>query len=220
MRWQDTPVYVTNFNNLERGFRRLVRWLRDAGHENVTVVDNGSTWGPLLDYYESEPELVVLRVGENKGPYAVWDLDLHNHGGGQFVVTDPDVVPAIDCPRDLVRRMIEVRERFAGPTKVGPSLRIDNLPSCYGLREKVVAWEGQFWTRPTPEQDAFHAEIDTTFALYDAGSPAWPGGTYLRLAPPYTLEHLPWYEDSRSPSQELAYYVSSSNRAWTHWSNA
>ena len=215
MNWQSVPIYINNFNNLARGFRRLVEWLRDAGYENVTVVDNGSTWGPLLEYYERSPELVVLRVGENLGPYAVWNLDLHNKGG-QFVVTDPDVVPAVDCPRDVVRKLMEVRERFP-VAKVGVSLRIDNLPEHYRERERVVKWEGQFWTGIDPSGDVYHAAVDTTFALYDQGMRAWPAGPYLRLAPPYTFEHLPWYEDSGRPSAELEFYRSTRRQGDTNW---
>ena len=69
--WHYTPVFVTNFNNLERGFRRLLAWLRAAGYDNVTVVDNASTWPPLLEFYDRSPEVAVLRLTREQGPVCV-----------------------------------------------------------------------------------------------------------------------------------------------------
>ena len=57
------------------------------------------------------------------------------------MVTDPDVVPTVTCPHDLVRRMLEALAASPTVGKVGPSLRVDNLPPHYLLREEVVEWE-------------------------------------------------------------------------------
>lgn len=219
MDWRETPIYVTNFNNLERGFRRLLAWLRANGHKNITVLDNASTWAPLLDFYAAQPELQVLRLAENKGPYAFWHLELHMQQATPFVVTDPDVVPAVTCPRDLVGKMLEGLETLpSAPCKVGPSLRVDNLPAHYHLRGEVVEWERQWWQRLTADGGAYEALIDTTFALYKPGSVAWPPvGTHYRLAPPYTVEHIPWYEDSEHPSEERDHYQACARREYIHW---
>ena len=222
MNWRDTPIHVTNRDNLDRGFRRLVAWLRQAGHGNITVIDNGSTWPPLLAFYDKSPELNVLRLTTNMGPYAFWHLGMQVQQAAPFVVTDPDVVPAVACPSDLVERMLWAMETLpATPCKVGPSLRVDNLPAHYRLHKEVVAWESQWWQRTVTVGEsvvAYDALIDTTFALYKAGSGSWPSeGTHYRLAPPYELEHVPWYEDSRHPSEEAAYYREHIDTQWTHW---
>jgi hypothetical protein len=222
--YHEIPIYVTNFNNLDRGFRRLLAWLREAGHENVTVIDNGSTWPPLEEFYRDTPELMVVRLTENKGPYAFWHLGAHLKQETPFVVTDPDLVPSVTCPRDLVGRMLKAMgELPATPCKVGPSLRVDNLPSCYRHHLEVKGWEEQFWQRSVSDESgrlvAYDAQIDTTMALYAPGSDSWPQvGTHYRLAPPYTVEHVPWYEDSASPSEEAIFYARAIDRQWTHWS--
>ena len=204
-----TPVYVTNFNNLDRGFRNLVDWLLQGGMPPI-VLDNASTWEPLLRYYESSG-LTVIFCGSNLGPYAFWERGLHREQSERFIVTDPDVVPSADCPLDLIERMSIMLDK--NWKKVGPSLRIDNLPGCYPRTEKVLAWENQFWAHPVA--DGFEADIDTTFAMYEPGSPR-EAASCLRLAPPYSFEHLPWYEGPE-PNPEREFYNERKQRAWTNW---
>lgn len=217
--WRGVPIFVTNFNNLERGFRCLLTWLRAAGHENITVLDNASTWPPLLEFYDRSPELQVVRLTENKGPYVFWQMLLHTQQTGPFVVTDPDVVPSVACPYDLVARMLESMETLPHmPCKVGPSLRIDNLPDHYIHKQEVMEWERQYWRYPTADGSAYEALIDTTFALYKAGSTPWPKeGTHYRLAPPYTVEHVPWYEDSTKECPERTHYKACARKEFLHW---
>jgi hypothetical protein len=219
MDWHQTPIFVTNFNNLDRGFKRLLTWLRRAGYEHVAVIDNASTWPPLLEFYEHLLEVQVMRLAENLGPYAFWHLGLHTRQLVPFVVTDPDVVPAVTCPHDLVGRLHEALSTLpSSPVKVGPSLRVDNLPACYNHREEVLAWEKQFWQRPTEDGRAYEALLDTTFALYRPGSKAWPPeGTHYRLAPPYSMEHIPWYEDSVLTNAEREHYKAHARKEFVHW---
>ncbi len=201
-------VWITNFNNLNRGFRRLVDWLRLTGIA-IAVVDNGSTWEPLLRYYETSG-LQIIRCPQNLGPYAFWEMKL-DQGTDRFIVTDPDVVPSADCPSDLIERMGEMLDR--GYVKVGPSLRIDNLPGTYPGTQRVIDWEEQFWARPADR--GFEALIDTTFAMYAPGAPAGPLHG-LRLAPPYSFEHAPWYEGLEA-NAERDFYNDRKVKEWTHW---
>lgn len=214
----DIPIFINNFNNLDRGFRRLLTWLRDAGYGNVTVIDNASTWPSLLEFYTQSPEPMVVHAGANLGPYALWTLGLVPQST-PFVVTDPDVVPSVTCPYDLVGRLLEALETLpASPCKVGPSIRVDNLPDHYKHKREVVAWEQQFWQRPVDGLGAYESLIDTTFALYLAGSVPWPAeGTHYRLAPPYCVEHVPWYEDSDKSNSEREYYQANARRDFIHW---
>lgn len=200
-------AWIVNFNNYSRGFRQLVDWLRSADVP-VAVIDNGSAYPPLLKYYET-CGLQIVHPQRNLGPYAFWELGLHERDG-RYIVTDPDVVPSANCPEDLIERMSAMMDR--GHRKVGPSLRIDNLPDSYPNKQKVVDWEQQFWTRP--HDGGFNALIDTTFAMYEAGS-AFSLHAF-RLAPPYSFEHIPWYEGPE-PNAERDFYNATKNKGWTNW---
>jgi hypothetical protein len=212
MDFRDTPVFVNNFNRLEIGFRDLLLWLRRAGMTKIAVIDNASTYPPLPAFYDSPAMegIQLLRAGANLGPEAFWRLDLHLQQTGPFIVTDPDVVPDPQCPLDLVRKMLEVAERYH-PAKVGPAIRIDNLPACYTQRDHMRTCEAGYWVRKYPDGDCWNAAIDTTFALYQSGWTRWPmaesgGVQHVRLDFPYVVRHIPWYEDSANPSAEAIYY--------------
>jgi len=200
--WKSTPIYITNFNNLERGFRKLVNWLWDAGMTNIAVIDNASTWEPLLCYYKTSGLNIINRTS-NLGHDAFWKLNIVQNT--RFIVTDPDVVPDANCPADLVRKMHEVADRYA-PAKVGPGLRIDNLPDHYHRKQLMLDSEVNYWTRKTADNDSYFALIDTTFALYNPGWGIWPSATHIRLDFPYVMEHLPWYEDSNAINEERDFY--------------
>ena len=228
MDWRDVPVFLINHDNLTRGFKQQVEWLTDVGMTSLTVIDNGSTYQPLLDYYEGVSFRVIRQT--NRGPYVFWETNLHEQQEMPYIVSDADCVPSADCPKDLVEKMLFVLEKH--PTivrKVGPSIRIDNLPDVYAKKEKVIAHESQFWTDfqyETHEKSPWVVEgtppmydsiIDTTFAMYPRQSP-WPGWHHhYRLAPPYSVEHKPWYEDSSNPSEECLYYRAHVANGWSCW---
>jgi hypothetical protein len=217
MNWQDTAVFVNNRDNLDRGFRSLVRWLRDAGVKTVCVIDNASTWPPLLDFYQRDREFDLISLSENKGPYAFWELDMHK-AGHPFIITDPDVIVPASCPSDLICRMHSLMN-MRDAAKTGPSLRIDNLPDHYVQKQRVLDWESQFWQKPVGDgkPHAYEAQIDTTFALYKPGSWHWPEGAHLRMAPPYSIEHVPWYEDSSLANAEREHYHANAHQGWINW---
>lgn len=213
------PVFITNMNNLDRGFRQLVAWLQ-ASDCDVVVINNNSTWRPLLEYYSSHPEISVLYQMENRGPYAFWELGLHKQQTERFIVTDPDLRPTEMCPSAsfTIAQLNHIMDKYQAG-KVGVSLSLANIPEYYKHAPQVREWEGQFWTRSTPDGVAYHADIDTTFALYEPGSECHPQNPHrLRLAPPYSFEHVPWYEDSSRPHAERDYYLEHIDRKWTDWS--
>lgn len=226
MRIQDTPIYIPNRDNLERGFRRLVEWLLAAGMTRIVVIDNGSTYPPLLDWYSQlgarglvsrDPRIKVHFAMRNLGPDAPWMARQYVRfpdPATRFIVSDPDVVPAAECPRDLVAKLHHMADYYGG-AKVGPALRIDNLPDCYAKKPEVLAWEKQFWATLAQGQ-CYQAGVDTTFALYAPGSPRWPREPHYRLAPPYMVEHVPWYEDSAAANPERDFYHSRAGK-WNYW---
>jgi hypothetical protein len=212
MDFRDTPVFINNFCNLDRGFRQILEWLRRAGMTKIAVIDNASLYPPLLAFYDSPAMegIQLLRAGANLGPEAFWRLDLHLQQAGPFIVTDPDCVPDDKCPLDLVRKMMEVSERYA-PAKVGPALRIDDLPACFAQRDHMRMCEADYWLRKYDAGDCWNAAIDTTFSLLQPNWDRWPlaaqgGVQHVRLDFPYVVRHLPWYEDSANLSAEALYY--------------
>ena len=215
MDYRDTPVFINNFCNLDRGFRDLLAWLKRAGMTSICVIDNASQYQPLLDFYDSSAMdgIQIIHAGANLGPEAFWCLDLHLKQHTRFIVTDPDVVPDPLCPLDLVGKMHEVADRFPGGAKVGPAIRIDNIPEHFAQRDHMRVCESDYWLRRYPEGDCWNGAIDTTLALYEPTWTRWPlaeqgGVPHVRLHFPYVVNHVPWFEESAHPSEETKYYRS------------
>lgn len=209
-----TPILVNNFNRLSC-LKRLVDALRMRGYENIYVIDNSSTYEPLLDYYDSE-RLRVFYLSENVGYLALWRTGVGAHFvGNYYVYTDSDIEPTPECPGDFIEHFAHALNRHIGIDKVGFGLKIDDLPRHYALRDSVIEHEKQFLTS-TLEPGLYRAPIDTTFALYRPGA---AGGSWLqclRTGEPYVARHLPWYEDSACPTEEEKYYRQTTQTS-THW---
>jgi len=217
--WRDIPVFIVNRNRLA-AMQRLVGWLRGAGTRRIVILDNASNYPPLLRYYDDLPEGVkVLRLPENHGPWVLWQQGVHKVLETPYVLTDSDVVPTAGCPSDLIGRMLEVLQRHPEAKKVGPGLRIDDLPDHYVEADTVRKWESQFWEHPVAP-GLFRAPIDTTFALYPAGAEFSNEPCNLRLGAPYLIEHTPWYVDEANLSDEERHYRANTSLTYSNWSVA
>jgi hypothetical protein len=210
-----TVPVIINCRDRVTCLRALVEWLERAGHENIVLLDNASTYPPLLDYLQNSPHRVEHLAG-NLGHTAAWQVEpLAEMLRAQwFVYTDPDVVPDEACPAGVVERLRDLLEEHPAYVKAGPALRTDDLPAHYRRAAEVIEHERQFYARPLgPElYDSF---IDTTFALYRPGTP-YSHGPALRSTR-YRARHLAWYVDSAHPGEEEAYYSRHADRAVTNW---
>ena len=217
--WRDIPVFIVNRNRLD-ALRRLVGWLLAAGTRRVVIMDNASDYPPLLAWYEQLPEgAKLMRLEQNHGPYVLWQQGVHQVLDTPYVLTDSDVVPDAACPRDLIGRLLEVLQRHPDAKKVGPGLRIDNLPDSYAEADTVRKWESQFWEHPVAP-GVFAAPIDTTFALYPARGEFSNEACNLRLGAPYLTEHTPWYVDEAALSAEERHYREHTSATYSNWSVA
>ena len=217
VRWQEIPIFIVNRNRYT-ALRRMIEWLKDFGAENICILDNASSYGPLLDWYDNAPSGVrLVRLGENFGPHVFWKRNIHKKLGLPYVLTDSDLVPADYCPGDLIAKLQETLCRFPDAHKVGPSLRIDNLTTAYAQAETAFKWESQFWERPIAH-GLFAAPIDTKFALYAPSVDFCSDQRNIRMGYPYTMEHTPWTVDDAALTEEELYYRANTSQEFSHWS--
>lgn len=220
MNYFQTPIYIIAFNRLEP-LQQLLAWLEHAGYGNIHIINNASTYPPLLNYLAASPHH-VHNMDQNYGHLVLWDSgcfdDVINHQ--DYVLSDCDVVPDEACPADVVERLARIRERYPNFTKVGLSLRIDDLPDHYQLKPKVLEWEAPFWEHVLEDGALYEAAVDTTFAYYRPGiapkDPRW--WRSLRTAAPMTARHLPWYADTTRPTEEDIYYQTHLKEMSSQWS--
>jgi len=195
----------------------LLAFLERAGHTRIHLVDNASTYPPLLEYFESTP-FDVVRLDRNVGHTAMWDANLFDELGvdGRFVLTDPDIVPVEDCPIDAVEYFGEILDSYPDRAKVGFGLKIDDLPDAYRFKRQAISWESQFWQRPIAPR-LYDAEIDTTFALYRTPG-AYRRDHALRTGHPYLARHTTWYLDDTALPEDELYYRQHAERDLNNWS--
>jgi hypothetical protein len=135
---------------------------------------------------------------------SLWDEIKDNY----YVYTDPDILPIEECPKDFIEYFYSIMKKDLFLTKVGFSLKIDDLPDHYTKKKKVIEWEMQFWKNKRGDKN-FNAHIDTTFALHRPmvkSSFLSPYSRHCRTNYPYQARHLPWYEDSNNLPEDLIYY--------------
>jgi hypothetical protein len=205
------PIIINNFNRLDF-LKQQIDWLQKAGYTNIHIIDNQSTYPPLLEYYKTLP-YTIYRLDRNQGHFSIWETILFSRfSHDYYVYTDPDILPVEGCPSNILAYFQSLLHKYPGYKKVGFGLLINDLPDSYNLKPKVVKWEQQFWEKPL-EQDVYDALIDTTFALYRPGAKGGADGPAIRTAGKYVARHLPWYENSAALDEETQYYLRSSSAA-------
>ena len=214
--WFATPIYVLNFN-LVSYLRKLISWLLRAGYRNIIILDNHSTYPPLLQYYAAlapRPEITVIRRDENDPKPVVWDEHLRAQSG-PFVLTTGDVVPDSCCPDDVVAHLASHLRANPQLYKAGLGLRIDNLPKSYVHRDKVLVKQSEYWRAPAA-RGLFLAPIDFTFALYRGGG-NFEFDPAARTSWPYLARHEPWYSNSSERTEEECYYAANISPGRGSW---
>jgi hypothetical protein len=214
--FKNIPIIINNRNRYTY-LLQLLNWLEINGYKNIFIIDNASTYQPLIEYYK-KTSYKVFYLSENVGYLSLWKTGLIKQFEKEYYVyTDPDVLPIAGCPDDVLEKFYNILQRYSNIEKVGFGLKIDDLPLCYKDREKVIEWESAFWKKEV-EKDVYDAAIDTTFALY---KPYTNGSNYfqnsLRTGDRYQLQHLPWYEDSSNPTDEDLFYKNNVKKGSSHW---
>lgn len=198
----DIPIVIISHNQLTY-LRKLLGWLAGSDHRRITILDNASTFEPLIDFLDSCPH-EVIRLDSNLGHTSPWDSGLASRFEGPFVVTDPDVLPDPGCPPDAVEHFQELLLRHPAFDKAGFGLLLDDIPECYPHRSVVRRWEAPFWERAV-EPGVFTAHIDTTFAVHRPRTP-YKKTEALRTGFPYVARHLPWYRDPAYQDEESGHF--------------
>lgn len=211
---KNIPIVVLNKDRLHP-LQLLIESLHSRGYDNITIIDNQSTYEPLLKWYTESG----VNVFHNTIPKTLYDTgtfyrlayELHQEPFSSivkdyYVFTDSDVVPDVSVPENFIDNMIEVLTEF-NAHKVGLGLRISDLPQTEH-NKRIIDIENQYWQTQIPhtKYQLFDAPIDTTFAVYGPNTqPLWAQG--IRMGGDYIAKHMPWYYDiDKLPDDEL-YYI-------------
>ena|ERR1044072_3227377 len=204
----DIPIILNNFNRLTTT-KKLADDLTKLGYTNIHILDNDSTYPPLLEWYNNCPYQVTL-LGKNYGQLAVYNSDYINKFEGWVVYSDSDIELNENCPQGFIETMIQGAEKY-NRIKAGLALRLDDLPRTrYGIW--VKQHEQRFWSKEI-EPNIYDAEVDTTFSIIKVGQCF----TYqaLRFAGDLTARHIPWYLDYENLSPEELHIIEKANTEYS-----
>lgn len=196
--------------------KAMVPHIRRMGGEPI-VIDNASTYGPLLDWYAEKP-CEVVRLEENVGHHSPWLCGAVSHytpQDGYYVVSDPDLNIEY-CPDETIQHLRNLLDRYPQIAKAGLSIEISDLPPESPVYHNAIGWETKFWQQKADWQ-CYAAPIDTTFAVYSLRrripleSPLFMRA--VRAERPFTCQHLPFYLTVNNFSHELWYYFKHATHA-------
>ncbi len=216
-------IFIMNWNWLEYT-KNQAAFYASCGHE-VIIVDNGSTYPPLLEWYKECPYKVMTTEGATLKHHNrfIWEMGLQNtFEDNYYAVTDSDL-GVENVPRDFAEILIADIERNPEILKSGFSLERNSLP--YNEYANLYR-ESEKHNFPTPDAHGFYnVPVDTTFAVYSKErcnnlDKMWkaPGDApesflddryfYRAHRSPFAVKHLPWYLDPENLTEEQKYHIS------------
>lgn len=212
---KNIPIVILNKDRLPP-LIDLVNSLQKRNYNNIIIIDNESTYQPLLDWYKQTNVTVFMNdVPEtrfdNSTLYTLVQLQhplFADITKGYYVYTDSDVVPIDENPENFIENMIEVCAQF-NLHKVGLGIKIDDLPQNGSWQTaKAIEIESKFLENRIPHEkfELYKAPVDTSFAVYAPNSPALWGDNSIRMGGNHMARHYPFYYDVQNlPADELHY---------------
>lgn len=209
------PIFINARDRLEC-LQKLICWLHTAGYRRIYILDNASTYAPLLRYYkqlQDSGQAEVIYLHRNMGHTAVWDSGILERMSiaTPYVYTDPDVLPVEQCPADVLSYLWQILADNPLLDKVGLDLVASDI-SYFGA-EETKAYSYRSCQIPLA-RDVYFATVDTTFALYrnyrhySLFAAAKTGGNLM-------ARHLPWYYDYGDLPVDELYYMAHANESST-----
>lgn len=187
---------------------------------DIIIIDNNSSYPPLLDYYEHTYFHTLLKRRKNDRNN-VWTLpEIQKLLGDVYIITDPDLLFNPLLPKDFIQNLVKVSNYFQ-TSRVGFALDIFSSDLLPNIKKKVIKWENKFWEKELKipgleDLLLYEAAIDTTFCLVN-NQHQTPWEKSIRIAGNYTCKHLPWhncYQNSLLPGEANFYFKHTKSSYW------
>jgi len=202
------PVIINNRNLLTwtREMINKIKTLDNVG--DIIIVDNDSSYQPLLNWYKSKPCDIVFC--NNLGYTGAWlsgVVDLLNTDF--YVVSDPDL-GINDIPKDTLT-YLDLKMNELKLDKIGLGLNSELVLKNHPYFNHIENYEKKRYLNSRLISDIYiDVATDTTFALYSKKTHYIGGGS---TSFPYIAKHYPWYyskEDVKN-NEEFLYYIYNAN---------
>lgn len=217
-------VVINNRNRLTTTKNMVEKLIELNEDEQIVIIDNGSTYTPLLEWYEIITNNVYLNVSvlfeKNEGHLALWATQLDKKLGEYFVYTDSDIVLPNEFPKEWKLIMYHLIKLHDSYDKIALALHIDDLPEHYRYKNQVKRNEARWWLEKYDSKIfdyLYKADTDTTFAMMrNFGDNCYKS---LRISRPDMMaRHHGWYLDLDNLDEEERYYLDNLENTTTQYS--
>lgn len=216
---KNIPVIIVGYNQytyIKNMVSQLEKYTKD-----IIIIDNNSTYKPLLDYYENDFHYTLLKQKTNFGHTVYTHQFIQNLVGDFYILTDPDLEFNSNLPKNFIQALSDISFYF-NAHKVGFALLIDSPQIRDDIQfhgHSVKEWESQFWKHKisypaNASLELYDAPIDTTFCLINRKAQT---GKNIRIAGDFTCLHLPWFKDFKRKLQAGEYEAYKQNNVSTSW---
>lgn len=215
------PIFI-NARDRIGVMKQQIDWLLDAGYTNIIILDNNSTYPPLLEYYKSlagDKRLKIIIFNLNLGFKSIWKSGILEamHITTPYVYTDPDVVPIDSCPKNFIQRLLKILKKSPSLIKkVGLGLVYDDITFYDKARHQEN--ESHYYDYTDVAKDLYYIQVDTTFALY-VNCRHYNLRFSMRTLGDLMARHLPWYFDYDNLPEDERYYLDHADKSSTIGNN-
>lgn len=222
---KNIPIVILNRDRLYPLIEQ-VEALHSKGYHNIIIIDNQSTFEPLLEWYKTSGLDVFYNTLTENSCHAFRDLVYMGHPkftqiiSDWYVFNDSDIIPVESAPDNFIEDLIKYAIKYK-KDKVGMSIKIDDIDLNYPLNAWVYSYESNYWTNGIVDDNVelYPHPIDTTFAVHAPGViPTWSNNT-LRVGVPYIVKHAPFYFDPDNLPEDEKYYLNHMNKQSSNWSS-
>ena len=214
------PMIIPTYNNFTY-LKNTINFWAARGQEEFVILDNGSTYPPMINLLNSLKEYLVVSSPENPGPRNFYqNQKIYHWLPNYFIVTDPDLEFNSEINMEQINKLITLTDTL-GLFKLGSRLNLDI--NAENIVDSTYLWGGRGNTIRNLEmqyyssciyvtddgEPVFSAPIDTTFAVYNKKNDAGFFGRSARIGGIYMAEHLGWYLNHPVLEEERAFYLNS-----------
>lgn len=215
---KDIPIVIISWNSLTFT-KKFIEQMKKFSNP-IIVLDNKSTFQPLLDYYkeikEKLKDRIDIRLLDQNYGHEVYKI-LADKLPKIYLLSDPDIEINKNMPKNFVEIMLNLSEKYKS-NRVGLALNItdkDIIQKCSNQNptsqnpSSVIEGEKKYWTNPIKDDkdyELYWAEVDTTFCLINTNY----NGNHIRIAGDFTAKHLPFYNNwikNNFTKEELEFWL-------------
>ena len=212
----DIPIIIIAYNN----FTFVQNFINQISHlpNPIIIVDNNSTYQPLLQYYEnlkkSNKKVEIKHLTMNYGHSVYYTRkELFPQ---VYILSDPDLELNKKMPVNVSEILYDLSEKYK-KFKVGLCLDISDSHLFLSTNNyngapnmSIEKWEKRFWETKLddPNYELYDAAIDTTFTLVNWKYFKKNQYEAIRIGNQFTAKHLPWYDqymNTHIPKEELEF---------------